>query len=61
MQYPIPANDDAIRSITLITQMIADSLLEGRQNMKRNEPAKDATPVESSELSPAAAEDSDKA
>ncbi len=61
VQYPIPANDDAIRSITLITQMIADSLLEGRQNMKRNEPAKDATPVESSELSPAAAEDSDKA
>ncbi|MEW6170425.1 MAG: 30S ribosomal protein S2, partial [Candidatus Omnitrophota bacterium] len=29
--YPIPGNDDAIRSINLITTLIADSVLEGRK------------------------------
>lgn len=29
VQYPIPGNDDAIRSIKLITSVITDSLLEG--------------------------------
>jgi small subunit ribosomal protein S2 len=29
--YPIPGNDDAIRSIRLITGSIADSVMEGRQ------------------------------
>jgi len=29
--YPIPGNDDAIRSITLITKLIADSVVEGRK------------------------------
>jgi small subunit ribosomal protein S2 len=28
--YPIPGNDDAIRAIQLITTLIADSILEGR-------------------------------
>lgn len=31
VDYPIPANDDAIRSIKLITSLIADSILEGYQ------------------------------
>lgn len=31
IDYPIPGNDDAIRSIKLITSIIADSLLEGRK------------------------------
>ncbi len=29
--YPIPANDDAIRAIRLLTSKIADAVLEGRQ------------------------------
>jgi small subunit ribosomal protein S2 len=28
--YPLPGNDDAIRAIKLITTLIADSILEGR-------------------------------
>ena len=30
IDYPIPANDDAIKSIKLLTQAIADAVLEGR-------------------------------
>jgi small subunit ribosomal protein S2 len=30
IQYPIPANDDAIRAIKLITAKIADAVIEGR-------------------------------
>lgn len=31
VEYPIPGNDDAIRSIRLITKTIADAVLEGKQ------------------------------
>jgi small subunit ribosomal protein S2 len=31
IDYPIPGNDDAIRSIKLITSIVADSILEGRK------------------------------
>jgi len=31
IDYPIPGNDDAIRSIKLITKIVADAVLEGRQ------------------------------
>ena len=31
IDWPIPANDDAIRSIKLITGLMADAVLEGRQ------------------------------
>lgn len=31
IDYPIPGNDDAIRSIKLITGLVADSILNGRQ------------------------------
>ena len=33
IDYPIPGNDDAIRSIKLITKVIADAVLEGRQKV----------------------------
>jgi small subunit ribosomal protein S2 len=37
IDYPIPANDDAVKSIELITRFIADSIIESRQTaeMKR--------------------------
>lgn len=31
IDYPIPANDDAIRAIRLLTSRIADAVIEGRQ------------------------------
>lgn len=31
IDYPIPGNDDALRSIKLITSILADSILEGRK------------------------------
>jgi small subunit ribosomal protein S2 len=31
IDYPIPGNDDAIRSIKLVTGIIADSIMKGRQ------------------------------
>ena len=34
--YPIPGNDDAIRSISLITRLIADAALEGKLAAERD-------------------------
>ena len=31
VEYPIPANDDALRSISIITTAIADAVVDGRQ------------------------------
>jgi len=43
IQYPIPGNDDAIRSIKLITSVLTDSLIEGLQkSKKKNDFNKDA-------------------
>ncbi len=38
IQYPIPGNDDAIRSIKLLTGIITDSIIEGLQKVKREVP-----------------------
>lgn len=34
VMYPIPGNDDAVRSINLITKFIADAVLEGRKGFE---------------------------
>jgi small subunit ribosomal protein S2 len=44
IDYPIPANDDAVKSIELITRAIADTIVETRQTvdakrMQRDEEA----------------------
>jgi small subunit ribosomal protein S2 len=31
VDYPIPANDDAIKSVQVITKFIADAVLEGTE------------------------------
>ena len=36
VQYPIPGNDDAIRSIKLLTRIVVDSLMEGLQKVRRS-------------------------
>jgi len=32
ISYPIPGNDDAVKSIGLITKLVADAIIEGRKN-----------------------------
>lgn len=44
IDYPIPANDDAIRAIKLLTSKMADAVLEGIAKRKGQEP--EAFPVE---------------
>ncbi len=45
IDYPIPANDDAIRAVKLLTGKVADAILEGRQG----EQAEEAAPAEGEE------------
>jgi small subunit ribosomal protein S2 len=40
VDFPIPANDDAIRSIKLITQVIADTIIEARRKFDQEEEMK---------------------
>lgn len=35
IQYPIPGNDDGIRSVKLLTSIVVDSLIEGLQKIQR--------------------------
>jgi len=37
IDYPIPGNDDAIRSIKLITRALSDTVLEGKEHLKSDE------------------------
>lgn len=37
INYPIPGNDDAIRSVRLITSLIANSVIEGHQSGSKGE------------------------
>jgi small subunit ribosomal protein S2 len=50
MDYPIPANDDAIRAVRLLCTRIADAVIEGRQELeaqrKDTESAASEEPVE---------------
>lgn len=39
--YPIPANDDAIRSVQLITKSIADAIIEGEQRASEKRQAEE--------------------
>ncbi|GER86778.1 30S ribosomal protein S2 [Dictyobacter vulcani] len=45
MDYPIPANDDAIRAVRLLCAKIADAAVEGRRELEAQQ--KDAEPGES--------------
>jgi small subunit ribosomal protein S2 len=47
MDYPIPANDDAIRAVRLLCAKIADAAVEGRRELEAQQ--KDAEPVEGEE------------
>jgi len=59
VQYPIPGNDDAIRSIKLLTGIVTDSLIEGLQKIKnKNVEAFKAAVETSSETVPAEVKES---
>ena len=50
MDYPIPANDDAIRAVRLLCAKIADAAIEGRRELEARqkdteEPAEETAPV----------------
>ncbi len=65
VDYPIPGNDDAIRSIRLVTSRIASAVIEGenrRQSLEADlaaEEAEDAEVVEESEKPQTAAPDAE--
>jgi len=46
MDYPIPANDDAIRAVRLLCSKIADAVIEGRRELEAQQ--KDEEPQEES-------------
>lgn len=39
IDYPIPGNDDAIRAIKLISSIMANAMIEGRQGEQDEEAA----------------------
>lgn len=49
INYPIPANDDAIKSIQLTTKVIADAVLDGKQRAKVSLQEMETHAVESTE------------
>jgi small subunit ribosomal protein S2 len=52
IQYPIPGNDDAIRSIKLITSRLADACIEGAHLRTQREEAERAESLASTEPRP---------
>jgi small subunit ribosomal protein S2 len=60
MDYPIPANDDAIRAVRLLCAKIADAAVEGRRELeaqqKDTEQPEEATPAEIVAPAPTATE-----
>lgn len=47
IDYPIPGNDDAIRAIRLITGLVADAILQGRQQAEADTQAEQNMATES--------------
>ena len=54
IDYPIPGNDDAIRAIRLISQTMANAILEGRQG-EQTEPEAEAVPTPATVSEPTSA------
>ena len=62
VQWPIPGNDDAIRSLTLLIAMLTDSILAGRQRYLSQQPVAPIAPAaEASDAEAAPAEKADAA
>jgi len=48
LDYPVPANDDAIRSVKIITSLIADAIIEGSTMAAKKESAVEEDAAEAS-------------
>lgn len=60
VDYVIPANDDAIRAVKLISGRIADAVIEGKQGESFDEGTAEAAPAEAAEaVEEAAAEEAE--
>lgn len=60
VDYPVPANDDAVKSVELITRVIADAVLDSKQAMEMKKMNRDEEiPVRTSDRRPEIAEGSD--
>ncbi len=46
VQYPVPGNDDSVKSIALITSQIADAIIEGRSMARKSREDKMAAEAE---------------
>jgi small subunit ribosomal protein S2 len=53
VDYPIPGNDDAIRSVNLVTRVIADAIIEGRKEGRERAITKATGPEIEPETEPA--------
>lgn len=51
IDYPIPANDDAIESIKLITNIIETAIVEGKKRFKEEQPKEEEQPIKDNEES----------
>ncbi|MBI4372606.1 MAG: 30S ribosomal protein S2, partial [Candidatus Omnitrophica bacterium] len=54
--YPIPGNDDAIRSVKLICDIVSKAVLEGRSAYQQQHPDQEVIIPEEPETEPAAPE-----
>jgi small subunit ribosomal protein S2 len=64
MDYPIPANDDAIRAVRLLCSKIADAAVEGRRQLeaqRKDEEGEAEEPVASEEVTPASMPETESA
>ena len=60
VDYPIPANDDAVKSVELITRVIADAVLDSKQSMEMKKMRReDDAPAASNQKTTEIAEGSD--
>lgn len=61
IDFPIPANDDAIRAVKLLASKMADAVLEGRQGQQEEEAAEAAESAENEEAAEETAEEAPEA
>ena len=50
VDYPIPGNDDAIRAVKLITDVMADAIIEGRQGESMDAGVANAEDAEATDM-----------
>lgn len=56
IQYPIPGNDDAVKSVKFITSIVADAVLEGRKKYLESKGVEEAIKEKELKLEPEAEE-----